>query len=94
MTALDLIDSIFTRTGRPCGVPNMRGISGEQLGYLRRLIERDPESAKVHAGNRGSLVWTPEGRDDYVLTEDPLGGDKHTLMRLPKIAAEQSGSLF
>jgi len=94
MTAFDLIDSIFSRDSWGAAKANMRGITPQQLKYLRDLIARDPESHKARAGDRGSLVWTPSGPHKYIVTEDPTGSEKHTLTRLSNIAAGESGRLF
>ena len=93
MKALDLIDSIFAR---PQGYVSrdVRRITGEQLAYLRDLIEKDPEAAKVRSGQNGSLVWMPAGCGQFVLTEDTSGGKKHTLARLGGVETEKTGSLF
>ena len=93
MTTFDLIDSIFSRPGWRGAAPNVRSITPEQLKFLRDLIQKDPESHKARTGDRGSLVWMPAGPHKYILTEDPTGGEKHTLTRLSNIAAA-SGSLF
>ncbi len=41
-------------------------------------------------GASRSLVWTPSGRNKYVLTDDVIGG-KHTLTRLSNIVASDAG---
>jgi hypothetical protein len=89
-TAHDLIDSIFRwpQEGVAC---NMRRISAGQLKYLRDLIDADPEGGAV---TRGAPGWMPSGRHRYVLTEDPTGGNKHTLTQLSSIAMSGCGSLF
>ncbi len=92
MTAQDLIGGIFARSQQ--GPQDVRRISADQLRYLRDLILKDPEAAKVHNGQGGSLVWTPAGKHRYVLTEDPGGGKRHTLMRFARMEAEGQGSLF
>lgn len=94
MTALELIDSIFTRTGRRRKDPNQRGISREQLNYLRRLIVAEPAGERLRAGSRGSLVWKAAGLWSYVLTEDPAGGEEHTLLRSRNVDPNATGSLF
>lgn len=94
MTAHDLIASIFVqaRSG-PRG--NVRGITRRQLEYLHILIDRDKECASVRLGDApGSLVWMPEGPWKYVLSEDPTGGDKHTLTRLTTLTPTGAGNLF
>ena len=92
MKALDLIDSIFAR---PQGYVSrdVRRITGDQLSYLKDLIEQDPERAKVRAGQNGSLVWMPTGCGQFVLTEDHAG-KKHTLARLSGVETEKTLSLF
>lgn len=93
MTAFDLIDSIFSRP--QTGIAgNMRRVTPAQLKYLRDLIGADPEGGHVRNGGPGSLVWMPSGRHKYVLTEDPTGGDKHTLTRLSNLIGTESGRLF
>lgn len=92
MTAHDLIDDILARPQR--GPRDVRHITPEQLSYLRGLILKDPEAAKVRNGQGGSLVWTPAGKHKYVLTEDPTGGKRHTLTRISHIEAEGMRSLF
>ena len=93
MTAFDLIDSIFARV-QP-GMPgNMRRITPRQLKYLRDLIGADPEGGAVKDGGRGSLVWMPAGRTKYVLTEDPIGGEKHTLTKMGNLRPSAEGRLF
>ena len=94
MTAFDLIDSIFTHAPWGGADRNVRRVTGDQLRYLRDLIQKDPESSKARAGAPGSLVWMPSGPHKYVLTEDPTGGQKHTLTRLSNIAAQESRGLF
>lgn len=92
MTAHDLIDDIFSRPQR--GAPNLRRITPDQLKYLRILIGRDPEGGAVRQGNLGSMIWSPMGRHNYVITEDPTGGGKHTLVKLTNAAPKEQGSLF
>jgi len=92
MTAFDLIDSIFRRA--QAGMPgNMRRITPAQLKYLRDLIDAEGPSEAIKRGAPGSLVWTPEGRDKFVVTED-LSGNRHTLTRLANLVASESGQLF
>ena len=91
MIAHDLIESIFARPQD--GPRDIRRITKDQLDYLQDLIRKDPESAKMHNGQGGSLVWTPAGKHKYVLTED-LVGNKHTLTRLSNIEAMGQTSLF
>jgi hypothetical protein len=90
LIAIDLIDSIFARRSWGAAEANVRGITPDQLKYLRDLIQRDPEGHKVRAGAPGSLVWTPSGPHRYIVTEDPTGGEKHTLTRLSNISAGPS----
>lgn len=93
MTAHELIESIFRRA-QP-GLPgNMRRITTSQLKYLRDLIGADEEGAAVTRGLSNSLVWMPSGRHKYVLTEDPTGGNRHTLTRMSNLVASDAGSLF
>jgi hypothetical protein len=93
MTAFDLIAQWFGRA--QSGVAgNMRYITLAQLDLLRELIGRDEEGSALQPGRGRSFVWTPSGRDKYVITEDPAGGRKHTIMRLANIRASGMGSLF
>ena len=93
MTAYDLIDSIFARPAR--GVDgSSRRITTAQLDYLIDLIGRDEEGAAIQRGRGKSLVWMPSGRNKYVVTEDPTGGDKHTLARLANFVPSGQGRLF
>lgn len=93
MTAYELIDSIFARV-QP-GMPgNERRITRRQLDWLRDLIGADPEGGAVRSGGPGSLVWMPSGRTKYIITEDPTGGDKHTLVKLANLTPSAEGRLF
>lgn len=93
VTAHQLIESIFSRVQE--GVPgNVRRITQPQFDYLRQLIDADEEGAAVRNGPGGSIVWTPSGRDKYVLAA-PLPGRKlGTLTRLSNLAPSGMGSLF
>ena len=92
-TAHDLIDSIFSRPQE--GVAgSMRNITPRQLVFLNNLIGKDDEGGAVTRGSGNSLVWMPRGPHKYVITEDPTGGDKHTLMRLPRLVTTGMDSLF
>lgn len=92
MTAFDLIDSIFRRA-QPGVAGNVRRISREQLHYLRDLIDIDGPASAIKRGAPGSLIWTPAGRDKYVVTED-LVGNRHTVTRLANLVSSESGRLF
>jgi hypothetical protein len=92
MTAIDLIDSIFSRAQEGVG-SNTRRVTQAQLKYLRDLIDADPERGAVVRGTPGSIIWMPKGRHKYVLAED-AHGNKHTLTRLSNIAASETGRLF
>ncbi len=93
MTAHELIESIFSRPQQK--MPgNVRRITPAQLGYLRDLIGQDEEGGAVTGGAGGSLVWKPRGRHKYILTEDPTGGEKHTLTKLTTLDASGTGKLF
>ena len=80
MTALDLIESIFARPQD--GPRDISRITPEQLAYVRDLVMKDPQAARVCNGQGGSLVWSPKGMYRYVLTEDTNGGKRHTLARI------------
>jgi hypothetical protein len=99
MTAHDLIASIFSRpprggsgSGQIAG--NMRRITRAQLDFLRALIAEDEEGGAMQPGRGLSFVWMPSGRDKYVITEDPSGGDRHALIRLANIVPSGMGRLF
>lgn len=94
MTAFDLIDSIFSWPARRGMEGNVRRITPRQLIKLRELIGEDPEGGAVRSGAPGSLIWMPSGRNKYIVTEDPTGGDMHTLTRLSNIVPSGCGSLF
>jgi hypothetical protein len=92
VTAHDLIVDIFSRVQG--GVPsNMRRITGRQLNLLRTLIGEDKESRAAESGGPGVTIWTPPGRDKYVITED-LRGKHHSLTRLANIGNSGTGMLF
>ena len=93
MTAYDLIDSIFARVDRRT-LGDMRIITRRQLDTLHALIREDPERDKVRPGSPGSLIWSPAGRTKYVITEDPTGGEKHTLVKLMNLRLSGEGRLF
>ncbi len=93
MTAYELIDSIFARV-QPRMPGNERRITRRQLDWLRDLIGADSEGGAVRSGGPGSLVWMPSGRTKYVITEDPTGGEKHTLAKLMNLTASGEGRLF
>ena len=93
MTAHELIEDIFRRPQR--GVAgNERRITMKQLVYLRDLIGQDEEGAAVKPGRGLSLVWMPSGRTKFVLTEDPTGGDKHTITKYMNLVPSGAGELF
>jgi len=93
MTAHDLIESIFARPGWRGVSPDKRYITPDQLGFLEKLIDEDPERGKMRAGSPGSFVWSPAGAHQYTLTRD-LHGTRHTLTRTSRIDASGMGSLF
>lgn len=93
MTAFDLIESIFSRPAWRGQPGEMRRVTREQFVYLRGLIERDPERGALRKGAPGSMVWTPAGLYEYVLTED-LAGDRHTLTRMSAVDLSGAGMLF
>jgi hypothetical protein len=90
-TAFDLIDSIFARAP---GMGDVRVITPKQLNFLRDLIGKDPERGAVKRGGPGSMIWTPRGHPMYVITEDPMGGEKHTLARSSNLQPSGEGKLF
>lgn len=92
MTAHDLIADIFRRP-QDGVAPNMRRITRPQLDFLLSLIGKDEEGGAVQRGTGGSLVWTPCGRNKYIITED-LRGNRHTLTRLVTLAPVGAGLLF
>jgi hypothetical protein len=94
MTARGLIDSIFSRPAWMGMSPDLRRITPEQLKFMTDLVAKDAERASVQRGRGRSFVWTPSGPHKFVITEDPTGGDKHTLLRVPNLAKSESGSLF
>lgn len=70
MTAFDLIDSIFSRVQQ--GVPgHQRRISAEQLSFLERLINEDPEGSAYRPDGPGKMIWMPAGRTKYIVTREP-----------------------
>jgi hypothetical protein len=82
MTAVDLIESIFSRAQG--GMPgNQRRITADQLAYLRKLIDQDPEARSARCSAPGALTWTPAGFHQYILADDDHG---RTLTRLSNIA--------
>lgn len=92
MTAIELIDSIFSRPQR--GVAGeVRRITDPQLKYLCDLVEGDKEKSAVRAGRGRSFVWSPEGAYQYVVTEN-IVSEKHTLMRVLKVIPEDTADLF
>lgn len=92
MTALEFIAQLFDRPGYGAA-SNMRRLTAPQLELLVELIGQDKEAAAVQRGMNGSLVWTPAGRDKYVVTRDP-SEKKHTLTRLANLDASGCGRLF
>ena len=92
MTAHDLIISIFSRV--QADMPgNARRITRAQLDFLRNLIAADEEGGAMRSGGPGVSVWTPSGRNKYVLRED-LRGNRHVLERLANVVPTGMGSLF
>jgi hypothetical protein len=91
MTAHDLIADIFSRV--QSGPGNMRRITRPQLNLLCRLIGEDKDAGAVQHGLGDSLVWTPSGRNKYIITEDSRG-NRHTLTRLANLSATGMDSLF
>lgn len=92
MTAIELITEIFAR--QQAGVAsNLRWITGRQFDWLRDLIGSDPEEAPIHNGMNGGLVWEPAGRWKYVLSYQP-STERHSLMRLAKVHAQDGARLF
>lgn len=94
MTAHDLIDSIFSRPPWGNMPENMRGLTPRQLKKLNELIDEDAESAAQRRGRGLSTVWAPPGAHKYIVTEDPLGGEKHTLTKLANLGESNEGMLF
>lgn len=92
MTAFELIDSIFSRcqAGRP---GNERGISVDQLIYLRKLIGKHPEGGAVEQLGPGRTRWMPMGRWKYEVVED-LHGKQHMLIKQGNIVPSETGRLF
>ncbi len=92
MTAHDLIASIFSRVQD--GMPgNARRISRAQLDFLRGLIGEDQEGGTMQTTGPGVSVWTPSGRNKYVIRED-LRGNRHVLERLANMVPTGMGRLF
>jgi hypothetical protein len=92
MTAHDLISDIFSRV--QSGVPgNERCITRAQLDFLVRLIGEDEEGGAMRSDGPGVSVWTPSGRNKYIITED-LSGRRHRLTRLSALAPVAAGRLF
>jgi hypothetical protein len=71
----------------------MRRITPAQLAYVRSLILGEEIPAEVRSGTDGSLVWTPPGRDKFIVTEDRIR-QKHTITKLSNLVESKSGSLF
>jgi hypothetical protein len=93
MTAHELIADIFRRPQDGVAA-NMRIITRAQLDFLASLIGEDEDGGALERGRGLSFIWMPRGRDKYVVTEDPRGGRRHTLLRLSNIVPSGSGSLF
>jgi hypothetical protein len=92
VTAHQLITDIFSRVQD--GVPNsVRRITRPQLDLLRTLIAEDKDRRAVHSGGPGVTVWSPTGRDKYVITED-FRGKRHALERFAKTVPTGMGLLF
>jgi hypothetical protein len=92
MTALELIDDIFSRP-QLAATPDVRRITRDQVKYLRDLIELAGPAGRIQKGAPGSLIWSPEGLYRYVVTED-LRGNLHTLARLSKTPPADGWLLF
>jgi hypothetical protein len=92
MTALELIDDIFSRPQLAVAV-DVRRITRDQVKYLRDLIELAGPAGRIQKGAPGSLIWSPEGLYRYVVTEDLRGG-RHTLARLSNAPSAECGLLF
>lgn len=92
MTAHDLIAQWYGKAQQ--GVAgNMRYITVAQLDLLRKLIEEDEEGGALQPGRGRSFLWTPSGRDKYVVTEGD-GGRRNSITRLANLRASPAGSLF
>ncbi len=92
MKARELVESILRRP--QAGVAdNMRFITREQMVYVLDLIAKDEEAAALRRGAGNSFVWSPSGRDRYVVTED-FRPDRHTLTKVKSLVPEGVGSLF
>ena len=90
MIAWDLIESIYARPQRE--LPgNVRRITGQQLKYLRDLIDRD-YPGELRADGPWRQVWPPHGAHRYALIEDPAGKN-HRREKFCGVG-ELSGSLF
>lgn len=92
MTVHDLIAQIYAR-GSFGLTGDMRRITRPQLDLLRKLIAEDPEAAALTRASANSQLWTPSGRDKYLITED-LKGERHTITRLMNLRASGAGMLF
>jgi hypothetical protein len=92
MTAFDLIDSIFAR--HQDGVPgNERRVTSAQLGYLRNLIDADPEGGALRRDGPNVWLWAPAGRNKYRIEEDMVKG-RHKIARLSTLTPSATGRLF
>ena len=92
LTAATLVTEIFARQQPGLG-SNMRRLTQRQFDALRGLLLDEKLYGTVHDGDGGSLIWTPPGKDKIVLTEDRISA-RHTLTRLPAMAATGMGLLF
>ena len=92
MTAHELIRQWFARPQNNVA-SNVRYITVPQIDLLWKLIGQDEEGAAVRRGLGRSFVWTPSGRDKYVVTEGPQGR-RNTITRLANIVASDAGRLF
>ncbi len=98
MTAHDLIVDIFSRSGPwDAALPaNQRALTGDQLRYLRDLINQDPEGGAQSQLSPGVVMWRPTGRHKYIVREDLTSSRKkqHAIERLTNLAPNGMGCLF
>lgn len=89
MTARQLIDSIYQRPHRD-SASEVRPLTREQFAYVRGLIERDAERHCARYGTGESLVWSPSGPEQFVLTAAP-DGPPYRIARMRKAAPPERG---